>query len=127
MFCFYYSKFYILMNPCQDMFLQLSSVFASGLQCLPPLYLPLLDGNHVLENQTDHLFCNVCKVYCSGVLNLKLHYRGRLHRDKVQELKLSRKEGRRKANQRQLCELCMNCDMNCEKFCARMNLCLSCT
>lgn len=88
------------------------STQALQLQLVPPF-----SQNDTLMPMPDNLFCEVCKVQCSGRLNYKQHIKGRKHRSTIQELKFGIKDrgedsavGSQRA--RKWCSLCRVWCMN---------------
>ncbi|KAK9278596.1 hypothetical protein L1049_028168 [Liquidambar formosana] len=75
----------------------------SSLQCLPSQQLQPIDSGLMHKTMSDYYFCKVCQVPCSGPFNFKQHLRGRQHKA---NMKHSREDGRKQANQQQRCELC---------------------
>ncbi|OMP04774.1 Zinc finger, U1-type [Corchorus olitorius] len=62
-------------------------------------------------NHPSNYFCKDCQVPCSGYLNYKQHINGKMHKAKLQALKLDRKDGggasnSTVANEKPYCKLC---------------------
>ncbi|KAF7838504.1 UBP1-associated proteins 1C-like [Senna tora] len=74
---------------------------------LPPASTPSsLSGTK--RKEPDNLYCEICRVSCSSVLNLKQHLMGHKHRSKLQELELNQNN----SNGRHWCEVCKVACMN---------------
>ncbi|XP_059644701.1 uncharacterized protein LOC132286386 [Cornus florida] len=77
-----------------------------NLQPPPPQQPRPSHNNYIKTDQKGIFICKVCEVPCSGASNFKQHLKGQKHKARLQQLQLSREEGKEKKDQRPWCQLC---------------------